>query len=249
MRYTTLGDGKAVKVLATADYAPARTITTCPHASAIALARALTDTRELLPAALYPVAVHLDGTPIQARRRLLGVFDAAAAGDTALSDDQWRRADELVVAAGAAVRGLPAPVIAGARAELANHLEGFDGVLVPARATSSGYRPGVLNLVISGALTRLGKDWWTSMTRNGLEHADDDPIYPVGEQTVDAPSELYDVLGDLWDSAPCDSDYVSTSIEDLARESGDEHLPYLIVAARLFQAWGAHQYPDLLDQH
>lgn len=250
MRYTTLGDGKAVKVIATSEYHPARTVTTCPHPNATALARALERTDRQMAAALYPVAVTQDGAPTQARRRLLGFFDAAATttdtAATAPGEGAWAAPDALVRAVAAAVAELPTPVLTAARAELASHLTGLDGVLVPARITSTAYRSGVLDVVISGPLAAMDEHWWRQLTQHsGLAYGDDDHTYPVGERTVDAPAELYDLVMELADAEPAGTDFASESVAELLRAGGDGHMPYMILPARLLDAWVTHHRPDL----
>lgn len=244
--YTTLGDGKATKVIATTEHQPARTVTTCPAPAAAALARALQATDRKIAAALYPVAVDLDGTPVQARRQLLALFDQVVTGTPAPpAGTPWGVANALVAAVADAVRDLPAPVVKAARAELATHLDGLDGVLVPARATSDAHRAGVLDLVITASLHRFGQDWWTSLVASGPFRGPDDEIYPVGGHIVDAPGELYDITQDLYDAEPATPEFHLSSMDELHRAGDDGHLAYLIVAARLMDAYAAHHHPEL----
>ncbi len=121
-RYTTLGTGEATKVLAVTDYHPARTITTCTLETATAVCRALGHTDRELAAALYPLAVHLDGQPVEARRHLLGVFDDVAAAGPQLDPTletrgvtepgtPWTPATVLVIRLARAVAGAPVAAV------------------------------------------------------------------------------------------------------------------------------------------
>src|SRR5690606_16962774 len=113
--YTTLGSGKSTKVLDVNPYREARTVTTCSNGAAKAVARSLKRTDRMLPAALYDLAVELDGRPVEARRHLLSHFDANVAADIAGNGGSWETAEQLVADVAAAVRGETAAVVAAVR--------------------------------------------------------------------------------------------------------------------------------------
>lgn len=236
MRYTTLGTGKTTKVITVRPLQVATTITTCPADAATAIAAALNRTQSQIPAALYDLAIAAEGRPVQARRHLLSVFDQATSGAPTLRGGPWQLAENLARAAGTAVRDLPAPVQAAVRAQLAEHLTGMDGVLVPAHATTDARRAGVLRLVISPAL--LHTDDWT----RHLVTVPDSVAYPLGEHVVDSAgfSELVELL---WDCEPATPDYASTAIAELEAEAGPDQPVYLLVPARHLQAWVSHHRP------
>jgi hypothetical protein len=236
--YTTLGSGKATKVLAVAPYCDARTVTTASHAAAKAVASALGRTDRRLPAALFGLAVALDGTPVEARRHLLATFDAELSGAAGLRGDLWSAAEDLVVAVADAVAGEPAAVVAAVRAELAEHLEGFDGVLVPARAIAYADKVSAANLVVSGALGWLGDSFWDYLLgpHGDLGVGEDDPMFPLGGPAATS-IELYAVLMELVEVEPVSLDFTDFSVAEVLAHAGDHSIPELLVRADHLLAW------------
>lgn len=236
MNHLTLGTGKATKVLAVTATTEARTITTCDHDAATAIARALQAVFARIESALYPVAVEASGHPVQARRHLLSVYDNAGAAPAADPAPAWSKAHELVNALATATTGQPAAVVAAVRTELAAHLAHLDGVLVPARVTSTAYRSGVCDIVISAALARMSEGWWKYL--DAQHTASDDPTYPVGEPTLELTSDLEDIARELWYAETADYSYAATDIAELTLDTEHDQV-YPIIPARLFHAWVA----------
>ena len=207
--YTTLGTGKSTKVLAVPQYGsePARTVTTAPAADATRLARLLQRTDRELAAALFQPALELDGKPFEARRHLLSVFDTTAAGTQPGSvSPAWRTAEAMVADLARAVTQLPTPVVTAVRAELAEHLYGFDGVLVPARATTPGsgrHKRACLDLVISAPLHWMGESFWDELAGDFADLGlwDDDTTFPLGGRLV-VSTEFYTLVSELHGSEP-----------------------------------------------
>lgn len=243
MNYTTLGTGRTVKVLRTAPGQEAVVVTSCPADSVKALTHALAATASDLLAAVHPVAVAADGAPVQARRILLSRFDIAArdgAGTTSPAP-AWERANALIDGLAAAVRGCPAPVVKATRAELAGHLQGLDGVLVPATVVAAGWRPATLQLVISTALA--DERCWP-------EHvgvAETTGLHPYVSAPADFADTEFDVLDQLYDQRPdLGAPYGEDSVAALFRDSGDGECPTLWVALAHLRAWAAEHAPHLL---
>lgn len=252
--YSTLGTGKSTKVIDAPDTpsAQARTVTTCDAETAGFLARVLTDTDRKLPAALHPVAVELDGTPVQARRHLLEVFDRAVAAhpDRVPADiGPWFDAEHLVIRLAETVAGYaPAAVIAAVRTELAGHLDGFDGVLVPAVADYPGSRRlGTLPLVLSGALDAMSDQWWFDVLG---EHTDLDMVSDPNGKTQVRSHEFYMLCDYLTDAEPATTKYEHDSMITLVQASIPGDIPVEFdIAHRHLEAWIAHHRPADLPRY
>lgn len=244
-RYTTLGDGKNTKILAVSDFNPARTVVTCDNDRARTTSRALCGTDTQMWSSLHPLAVALDGEPVEARRRLLGVYDTAAAGgpvDT--TDELWGPPSSLVAAVGSAVAGAPVPVISAVRDELADHLDGLDGVLVPARAVTYGHKRMNCPIVIGQVLDYDA--WWEyDIVGNdaGLSAQSDDDLWPAGGPLVGTGDGLYEILAELWDQEPFGNDYSAFTISEIR----DEDDCGLLVRCDHLVAWARHHRPDVVD--
>lgn len=242
--YTTLGSGKSTKVLDVNPYREARTVTTCSNGAAKAVARSLKRTDRMLPAALYDLAVELDGRPVEARRHLLSHFDANVAADIAGNGGSWETAEQLVADVAAAVRGETAAVVAAVRSELEGHLYGFDGVLVPARVVTDGYKRAKLDLVISGPLSWMGDFWEYLLGPHGdLASGADDPDFPVGSEVVET-TELYGLMRELHDAEHPGLGFTDFSMAELFDMSGDDMPPMLLVRTDHFVAWVEHHRAD-----
>jgi hypothetical protein len=243
--YATLGQGKSTKVLAVDDYNPARTVTTCSADAATGIARMLGKTDREIPAAMYPLAVALDGKPVEARRHLLGVYDTVIAGTRRpVRNDEWHRSEVLVTDLSATVADQPAPVIAAVRTELANHLAGLDGVLVPARANTPGYHRYYFDLVVSRALH--DDHWWEYLLdgTGDLQVLDDDETIPVGGPLVGT-MELNQLVHEFYDAEPTGPEWgFSMGMKNLMEEVRDDSSVELNIRVDHFLAFVAYHRPD-----
>jgi hypothetical protein len=240
MSYITLGEGKSTKILWTTDgLVQASTITTTDADTAQVTARCLTRLRAEIASALYPVAVAAAGSPVEARRRLLAVFDAAvAAGELPeIADgDPWAMSTLLVGNVAVGVRGAAAAPLSAVRREVADLLVGFDGVLVPAHLSHTGYRPGVLRLVISRELAGWvdSSDWPAILA--DLTVVPDRGVYPIGSDVVQSIG-LDDLPYAFFEADYADAAYESQSGRELAAEAGDNEALILAIPAPPFAAW------------
>lgn len=242
--YTTLGEGKATKVLDVSAHQAARTVTTTDHETARQIARALNATSRKIDSALFPVAQHHDGQPVEARRRLLDRFDAVTGGVVPAPDPLWDAADTLIARVAAAVSEAPAPVVAAVRAELASHLDGFDGVLIPARVTSNGWKRMAADVTISGVLATYGDQFWDYLlgphTQLWVE-ADDD-LFPLGGELVTS-IEWYEITMELTGAEPVGTGFTDFSVREVLDDCNDGEVPSLLVRVDHLRAWVAHHRP------
>lgn len=244
--YTTLGDGKSVKLLAVADHHPARTVTTCSPQAAKTLTWALRGTARQMANALFPVAVDADGTPVEVRRRLLSVYDRTVDGHDTASSEPWDAADALVVRVARAVAEEPDAVRAAVRRELDDHLAGFDGVLVAATITNDGYKRAKLDVAASQALDAEPDTFWEYLTGKGAIYPhDDDPLFPLGGDIIHT-TEDFELLTSLWETEPSTVDLDQSSVEEIVALA-DTDVPELNMRADHFLAWVAHHRPRFLD--
>jgi hypothetical protein len=242
--YTTLGEGKSTKVLEVPSYGTAVTVTSCPADRARQVAAALVGTDRCLPVELYPVAVACDGAPVQARRHLLAFYDSVADGkDPGSGGPAWERAEAVVARLGRAVTGLPAAVIAAVRAQLAEHLAGFDGVLVPARISTVGRRRMCLDVVVSAGTGWEQDRWWDDVLASGdLSAEQDDPGLPCGGPLVVC-GELSELPNDLYHTEPAGTGFADWSMKNLMEEAGDGSGLQVGVRTSHLIAWVAHHRP------
>lgn len=251
--YITLGEGRSTKVLSVAPHVPARAVTTCDVEVAKRLCYALSRTDRCLPAELFDLAVSLDGEPVEARRTLLSFFDAALAGSTVSAGAAWVSAESLVASLAEAVTDASEPVRRAVRDELADHLTGMDGVLVPARAVLDVRKSMTVDLVISGPLGWLGDSFWSNLLNYELELVDDDQRFPLGGPLASS-IEFYLVLHELYDVEPSSDAFTAFSVQDLFRNADDDSgiAPELMVRADHLLAWVARHRPvdvEAVRQH
>lgn len=236
--YVTLETNSSTHVLEVNARNEARTVTTTTAAAAPAIAQALAATRDCTAAALYPVAIEADGNPLDARERLLGTFDAALRAQAQLPRSRaWQHAEGLVLRLVAAVAGEGSAVVDAVRDELARHLVGFEGVLVPATVTADAVSVGRLDLVISAALAELEAEVW----EEPFEVSDGHGVTGTNGPVVVGLPATEDVLDLLYGSQP-GGVWDDWGLNDIVKAGSIAMSPaYLVVPAKHLKAWLEHQ--------
>jgi hypothetical protein len=241
--YTVLGSGASTKVLAVGEHAAARTVTSCPHDAAVALAAGFESFTQLINAALVPVARQVGNASVETRRVLLSIFDTAVCGLVDVADDEWSQAASLVERVAVPVRDLSAATQSAVRAELYDLLDRFDGPLVVGRVVASaGRRWKFLDLVVSNVLPCV--DWEYMLgPHSGADVAD--VGYEFGPCVLS--DELSSVLaGELYHCSPYGSAF-EPGVADLYKfEHGDTN-PITLIAPGDLVAWVACHRPVNVD--
>ena len=245
--YTTLGEGRATKVLSVVEHSTsARTVTTCDLPVAKQLCLALSRTDRCLPVELFELAVSLDGAPVQARRTLLSFYDASLSGEPTSAGEHWVAAETLVSKLAAAVAGAPDAVQRAVRDELADHLTGMDGVLVPARAVLDQHKAMTVDLVISGPLEWMSESFWEYLLgpHGDLGSTGDDERFGLGGELV-CTVELHGLLSELYDAEPNSYAFSAFSVRELFDAADDDSgiAPELLVRTDHLLAWVRHHRP------
>ena len=279
--YITLGEASNTKVLAHS-HTTATTVVTCDHATATRIAAALSSTAVELDAAMYPLAVtHAASSnpgaphqvkPIEARRRLLATFDARLRARRAgiaddlgklpvytgeirgeLAENPWGGIELLVSRVADAVTGAPDAVANAVRAEVAGHLDGLDGIQVPARVTSHGYKTATLDLSLTSGLNSMDDRWWTDQFTSSVLHTyQADRRYRFLEDHEGLQYLSFDsfpLVDVLWDREPALSSFHEASVQAINAEAGDSEVADILVREIDVRSWLAHHRPHLLEPY